>query len=609
MRSSVKMMMAPPSPRSLAGKKQQSLSYLPPPAAEDPGGSSSGLPSRRTHILSRREQSEFDAACRAAQEMEAKEEEEAMVTSSSSSPSPPSSSTSLVPANPFKGLHECLSRSYRLDEVLDKASPHDIVLAKQDVKTKVFSFLSIPSNQETFELHWQSGSSSTSSSSSGGGTSPPSPAALVASDYNVLLAHRLLQFPPEQRHFHSVCCRQDVPCDFFADVDLVNVSREDAERTLLDILDYLEVRLPGVGFTDPFFLVLANATTNSSSSAAAPAKWSYHLHARSMTHELQRSRRSTAELVSLLKLKKGRGGRSAAAAGEEKVTAVDGKKTTKKKTSGSGGATRVIAFQDYRVVKLIADEVNQTLGFPAIDEGSYRLHGSLRCAYSKKLDAGAAPLVPLAVHPSQPPALQAKLEAMHAVLDDMSEAEVLAMSFCSRHLPDSMPTLRAIYNHLQNLASFSGVRVPNALFKAATPHRFRLIHPTTVVKGSCLGLASEMMPGTGAKEYDAYGNRVSPYLTEGAKWRRYHSVLRKLEDLPPRAAGTYSTWVRTGLALHNFSNEEHVFEEWVKFSLRCPQKYSREACQKKWRQFERNPDALNWRRGFNYLNQTIWREV
>lgn len=42
----------------------------------------------------------------------------------------------------------------------------------------------------------------------------------IHSNYALIIAQRLLLFPDHMRHFHTICGRDNVPCDFFADVDL-----------------------------------------------------------------------------------------------------------------------------------------------------------------------------------------------------------------------------------------------------------------------------------------------------------------------------------------------------------------------------------------------------
>lgn len=566
----------------------------------------------------------------------------------------PAAAQPLPLTNPFCGMHTLLSRSYRLEPLLEASVPGDVLLARQEKKSTAFSFLRFQASPTLYERHWSTLPALAEQQAAllrrgPDGTSTPGFTLFnnnlgldnprVQSSMPLIIAQRLLLFPDQMRHFHALCGRELVPCDFFADVDLPNETPESGEQVLLEILNYLEVRLPGIGFTDPLFMVLSNDTPSKD-------KVSYHIHARSMTYAKERMALVLNEAADSLEAavsgkgktsrrknsnkRKGKNGTATNKQGEEEeeeeadaddyddlsdlVNVVDADGTAAAKAKKSKNAsTKIIAFQDYRTVKLVADEVNQTLGRSVIDENCYRAHGMLRCVFSSKLQSsqdidyragssmnGKRRLMPLLT--ASDPALQRKLTEMEDVLRTMTDPEVLELSFCTRHL-DDVETTRLVHHHLKETlpsATRGAQRKANDdLLKAATRHRFKLLRPRHVLGPQ----------GSQAVEYDAYGNVVSPYLTEAAKWRRYKAAVTKLHTMPPRSAESYDVWVRVGLALHNFSNEDHVFEEWVKFSLKCPQKYSREACRKKWIQFERNPDALNWRRGFNYLNTTVWRTV
>ncbi|KPA75730.1 putative mitochondrial primase 2 [Leptomonas pyrrhocoris] len=572
--------------------------------------------------------------------------------------------------NPFRGLHGDVARSYRIDQLLEDSTPEDVMLARQERKSTAFSFLRFKAGENFYKAHWASLPevqnqldhtlrASPPARGSANATTPyvrgtPIPGLtlfnndlglqnpFVQCSYPLILAQRMLLFPDHLRQFHAICGRENVPCDFFADIDLPGESAAGAETALLEVLNYLEVRLPGVGFTDPFFLVLTNAVPGRD-------KVSYHVHARSMSYLQERQRRAehgiglegdSSKSKSASKSRKGKKNTAASAHDEDEaemesegdeyddlsdmVNVVDNSSASGKK--GSGGLTRLVAFQDYRTVKLIGDEVNQTLGRDVIDTNCYRPNGMLRCAFSSKLPSaqdhdfhaqkqqeghGAAAaaarkrLVPLVT--AGDPALQKRLTEMEAVLRTMTDPEILEMTFCTRHTDHDGKVQRLLHEHAKKLvildshapAGSEAQRRSAAVLQATLKHRWKLIRPRHI-----LGPQAAQ-----AVEYDAYGNVVSPFLTEGAKWRRYKAVTAKLRKLPPRAAESYDVWVRVGLALHNFSNEDNCFEEWVLFSLKSPQKYSREVCRKKWMQFERNPDALNWRRGYNYLNSTVWRQV
>jgi hypothetical protein len=591
-----------------------------------------------------------------------------------------------VLTNPFRGLHGDVSRSYRIDQLLEAAKPEDVMLARQERKSTAFSFLSFKAGENFYKSHWESlpelqqhldstlaahvplrNGASVKAAATPYVRGTPLPgltlfnndlglqSPTVQCSYPLIVAQRLLLFPDHLRQFHTVCGREDVPCDFFADIDLPGESAAGAEKALLEVLNYLEVRLPGVGFTDPFFLVLTNAVPGTD-------KISFHLHARSMTYVRDRQTRAEQQLLAhatnstsgggkhksaqKAKLKKGKHAARSGSADEDVDDGVDeadeecdmddyddlsdmvnvvDNNNNAEGTKKLSGPTKLIAFQDYRTVKLIGDEVNQTLGRDVIDMNCYRPNGMLRCAFSSKLPSaqdhdfcakqqdrhGAAAaaarkrLIPLVT--ASDPALQKRLSAMEDVLRTMTDPEILEMTFCTRHMDHDAKVQKLVHEHAKGLVvldSHAGAgsawRQRSAeVLQATLTHRWKLIRPRHV-----LGPQAAQ-----AVEYDVYGNAVSPFLTEGAKWRRYKAVTAKLRTLPPRAAESYDVWVRVGLALHNFSNEDNCFEEWVLFSLKSPQKYSREVCRKKWLQFERNPDALNWRRGYNYLNSTVWRQV
>nr|CCC89395.1 conserved hypothetical protein [Trypanosoma congolense IL3000] len=504
----------------------------------------------------------------------------------------------LTVANPFRGLHEHITRSYRLDQILAAMKTHDLLLGRQEAKSAAFSFIRFACGPKFVSAHLESAglnlvggnTSNTKGRRSSGRNSDINP----NENCPLIIAERLLAFPPHMHHFHTICGRDNVPCDFFADIDLPNETQSAGEKTLLEVLDYLDVRLEAIGFTRPSFVVLANETPN-------PEKVSYHLHARSMgaqagagsaattNSDLIDDVSETGESVDNNSSVDDQGKPGQARAGKDR------------KSKASNG--KIIAFQDYRVVKLLADEVNAALGRTVIDEQCYRSNGMLRCAYSSKITAPHS--LPLSSSPSgyqrgkrlvpllkaSDSALQRRLDDISAQLHSFSEAQILERTFCIRTVPvKERPTVELGDTE----ALYKLAKARNDYLRA-----FKLIRAKHIVGPQ----------GAQPIEYDAYGNVVSRYLTESAKWRRFKTAVEKLHRLPARAAECYDIWVRVGLALHNFSNEDHVFEEWVRFSLKCPQKYSRETCRRKWQQFDRNPDALNWRRGFNYLNSTVWRSV
>ncbi|CCW65755.1 unnamed protein product [Phytomonas sp. EM1] len=568
-----------------------------------------------------------------------------------------STSTGVSLINPFCGLHAHLARTYRLEQFAEDTTPADVIFAKQEAKSAAFSFLRFKASPELYDAHWavaagmkgqleaiqqQVATAGKRATHRLFNNDLGVQSLRVATSYPLLIAQRLLLFPDNLRHWHTLCGRDRVPCDFYADVDLPGETAEGGEQVLLEILNYLEVRLPGIGFTDPFFLILANASSMQEDARRGRGKISFHLHARSMTYradylalgaqQLGLIGGATSPQKTTRRVSKSRRKRPSSEAEKVVEVAEEGEAEEDDLSDlvnvvEGGGATqgavsppKVVAFEDYRTVRLLADEVNQTLGKAVIDDNCYRAHGMLRCAFSAKLrgpEGATGGLQPLLT--AKDPALQAKLNAMHARLRGWTDPEILEMSFCGRFLNDPDAARRGGRYLKTELLPKLPMRTRRAAIAAATSgkapspevadllqaaaatsrHRFKLLRLRHIRGGGA---------GEG-QEYDAHGNLVSPFLTEAAKWRRFRQVVAKLQSLPPHAADSFDVWVRVGLALHNFSNEDHVFDEWVRFSIRCPQKFSREACRKKWVQFERNPDALNWRRGFNYLNSTIWKQV
>ncbi|KAH8604064.1 primase 2 [Trypanosoma vivax] len=512
-----------------------------------------------------------------------------VVSSTSTSKVNDAATTAAALSNPFRGLHEHISRSYRLDQLQAVMQPNDLLLGRQESKTGAFSFIRFACGQDFLNDHRASGFPSLHSPTNPDGGAAKSNSGRKGSkkkdasenDCLLVVAERLLAFPQNMRNFHTVCGRENVPCDFFADIDLPNETQASGEKILLEVLNYLDVRLQGIGFMRPSFIILTNEVPSAD-------KVSYHVHARAMGKSGEEDESD--------------------AFGSVKQNGLNGDHDSKK-SKANKPTGKTIAFQDYRVVKLLADEVNLALGRTIIDEQCYRNNGMLRCAFSTKINApGFSPLstppsdatgavgqqkgkrlVPL--RKAKDPALQKRLDEMSIHLGELSDAQILERTFCIRTAPVSGRLLSS---------SEDGV-----VQKISTDKKDEYLRSFKLIRARhILGPQSKQ-----AVEYDAYGNVVSVYLTEAAKWRRFKTVVEKLRRLPPRSAESYDIWVRVGLALHNFSNEDHVFEEWVRFSLKCPQKYSRESCRRKWQQFERNPDALNWRRGFNYLNSTIWRSV
>ena len=354
------------------------------------------------------------------------------------------------------------TRSFRLDAISSKLSPTDILLAKEE-NNSVFSYLS-----------FQNGS----------------PEAV---------ASRLLALEEKDRLYHVVCGRENIPCDFYADIDLPS-GVDKAEATVADVISCLELRLK------PFHPGKFEHLLLHSPSAK---KMSFHLHTRCES----------------------------------------------------------VLLSDFKAAGALADEINRDLMGNVIDTNCYRANGMLRCAYSAKSDDLSSRPVPYS--PTTSLLSQSILPA-----DALSRTETLIRSFVLR-----------------------GGKVPRGV---------NLVKLRSIAMGAGKGTSS---PGITGNDVDEHGNPVSRFMADSAKWRRYNSAVLKLRKLPSKAAVDFNTWVRVGLALHNFSPDEQQFEEWVRFSLKCPQKFSRDMCLKKWNQFERNPDKRNWRRGYNYLTSSIWRHI
>jgi hypothetical protein len=358
-----------------------------------------------------------------------------------------------------------LMRSFRVEQVAPLA-PTDVLLARQEQES-FFSYLS------------------------------------YRGEPREAVANLLLSVADADRTFHVVFGRENIPCDFFADLDLPTVELDKAERIVTEVVQCLELRLKSFAPKRYEHLLLHSPSAT---------KTSFHLHTR-----------------------------------------CDG-----------------ALFQDYRTVRTLAEEINKDLMKNVIDTAVYRPWGTLRTAFSSKPaalegDGGMfRPYVPRSAF------------LLSALTRDLSSPEVLSRSFCLRggKVPSGVSIIKP-----KELLSISDER------------------KTQTGKGSRTG------------DVDEHGNPVSRFMSDSAKWRRYNSAVLKLRKLPAKASIDFGTWVRTGLALHNFSPDEAQFEEWVRFSLKCPQKFSREACVKKWAQFERNPDKANWRRGYNYLTVTIWRHL
>lgn len=227
------------------------------------------------------------------------------------------------------------------------------------------------------------------------------------------------------------------------------------------------------------------------------------------------------------------------------------------------------AFEDFGVVRRVAESINDDLAHDAIDLACYREQGMLRCAFSRKAGV-SVPMLPY--EPTDP-----ALSKFTASTKGLSISEVLALSLITRP-PQAAPSLKIIKTTAKCLPRPRGEEEIDLGVNGGVEKR------------------NSMFPTT------------SDYLRESAKWIRYAQATHAVRTLPLAATADFARWVRVGLALHSFGNDEKAFREWMKFSSRSPEKYRVEVCEKKWREFQRRPEAFNWRRGFNYLTKTVWRE-
>eukprot|EP00744_Colponema_vietnamica_P002707 GILI01004218.1.p1 GENE.GILI01004218.1~~GILI01004218.1.p1 ORF type:complete len:419 (+),score=80.56 GILI01004218.1:397-1653(+) len=278
--------------------------------------------------------------------------------------------------------------------------------------------------------------------------------------------------------------------------------------------------------------------------------------------------------------------------GEEVLLQVTDRVNAKLKAIGFGSSTTVIlqshhehklsyhlhvrgeksAFTDFRAVRAIADGVNLQMGNPVVDMNCYRYNATLRTAFCAKLTPSSkgtallGHLVPLVAKDDE---LARRLVPM----SELSAERLFEVSLINRQIPtETFPDAKP-------LQLFNALGLRDKLGKA---------------------LAAD---GMNTNE-EVGGHR---FLREDVKWLRYKSAITKLRQLPTEAAEDYLTWIAVGLALHSFGVESHIFEEWARFSLRCPEKFSREACQAKWVTFNSTAEPNNWRRGYNYLMTSVWR--
>lgn len=253
------------------------------------------------------------------------------------------------------------------------------------------------------------------------------------------------------------------------------------------------------------------------------------------------------------------------------------------------------AFTDFRAVRGIADSVNASMGAPIIDMSCYRYNGTLRTAFCAKVArplgsasaGGAATAMGTSrvCHLVPYEAKDAELARRLRGMTEMSPEQIFEASLATRQIPtESFPTA-------QPLRLFSGVGKHSKLAK----------HLRSSGLNTCE--AEEVDEGAAA------ASKAHRFLREDVKWLRYKNAVKKARQLPLSAAEDYQTWISVGLALRSFGSEANIFEEWMRFSAKCPAKYSRDVCEAKWLTFGNGSDADNWRRGYNYLTSTVWRQL
>ena len=365
------------------------------------------------------------------------------------------------------------------------------------------------------------------------------------------VATRLLKVPQDMRYFHVVTGRERVPCDFFGDLDLDGkLSAKEAETICLQALQEVHRMYEE--------LYASRSLTKSNKNNTSKAELS-------LSSE-QRKKLALSTVV------------------------LHNPASLSKNSFHLHVHSPVVALGDYRVVASVADRVNASLKQPIFDLQCYRHCGMLRLAFNGKPNEPGTELV--SFQPSN-----AKFQDLLKSTSKVDNQTVLRRSMALR--PDAVNTKN----------KGKGLFVCRSLVEEDEE-----LHSTDEALGGEGGAttkkASQVVSRSGQViEYDNFGNKIHPFLKEANKMRRFQEAKKACRQLPPRAADSYDTWVRVGLALHNFGCEEEFLDEWVLFSLRSPQKYSRDACAKKWERFGRPDDAFNWRRGYNYLTKTIWREL
>lgn len=445
---------------------------------------------------------------------------------------------------------QTITRHLKLDAVVAATTPRDFIVAKHEVAS-IYSY----AGYVNFTAHE--------------------------------VASRLLVSPAPQRTFHALIGRGGIPCDFYGDVDM-DLAERNPEAKLIEALHAVKEQLAERGFGALETLVL---TGNSNE------KHSFHVHIHSPA----------------------------------------------------------MAFADFREVAEVAEVVNDALPAPIFDTGVYRANATLRLALSAKLGQADRVLTPYL-----PVAKDAALRSILASAGGLSSTDLVVRSLVLR--PElrraardaATPAVASVADDGAGDASGAakggskgkkhakGKAVPAASgaataadecpgeattvdgVKIFNSRNFRRSHggdagsaftramPQGAVRAMRNGRRVSLVPD------ESGANLVPAFLAPTLKWKRYQEVRRKLLAMPDNFARDYDTWANVGLALHSFASrgEREPFEDFVSFSAMCPFKFDRKVVEKKWKGFgvkaterttRREEDVFTWRRGYNYLNKTIWR--
>eukprot|EP00758_Cryptobia_borreli_P005806 Tbor_TRINITY_DN4990_c0_g1::TRINITY_DN4990_c0_g1_i1::g.9679::m.9679 len=469
----------------------------------------------------------------------------------------------------FGKLADKIHRSYRIDQLLSICGPTDVILARQEKsKGRV--------NPMIHSINNRNRSVNTSNDLTY--------SYMGLKDTSVKeVAQCLLLLPDHLRHFHTLCARDETPLDFYADIDLPDHNTEEAEEVILQITDRLFAKLQALKFGN-FHTVLLESPNRQQ-------KKSFHLHIR----------------------------------GEDSC------------------------FVDFQAPRAIAMDINRQLRKDALDLGCYRRHGTLRCAFSSKMDEGeftndtsdntipkhlsaASDIMDnvryshnysnnyftnhLVPYRAKDPELQGRLRTMF----DLSPEQIMEVSLVIRQQPN-MNVKKKLRDKIMPLRLFSAIGGVNVIgnSRASSPTLQEVSTPDTILATTSARKKEDEyrdlfpMNEDGTPMYtDNRGNCVSKFMREDMKWIRYKIAISFLQRIPSFAAESYDIWVRVGLALHNFGPDDHIYRQWIRFSMQAPSKYCKDICDSKWQHFgssEHSSDLGNWRRGYFYLTRKVWREL